>query len=96
MAKGTTGRGGDLGPSWRVISGVGSRPPMAPLRSRWAAVGLARGPSLMPILRIRPHSHSMVAGGLLVMSYTTRLTLSFISFVMRTDIVSRTSCGIFE
>lgn len=41
------------------------------------------------------HSHSMVAGGLLVISYTTRFTESFMEFVMRVDILSRTSRGIF-
>ncbi len=38
------------------------------------------------------YSHSMVAGGLEVMSYTTRLTLST-SLTMRTEIFSSTSQG---
>ena len=38
----------------------------------------------------------MVAGGLLVMSKTTLLTESFISLVMRTDILSSTCSGILE
>lgn len=39
------------------------------------------------------HSHSIVAGGFDVMSYTTRLTFST-SFTMRTEILSSTSHGI--
>ena len=37
-----------------------------------------------------PHSHSMVPGGLLVMSYTTRFT-PFTSLTMRLEIVSSRS-----
>src|SRR3989344_28700 len=41
------------------------------------------------------YSHSIVAGGLFVMSYTTRLT-SRISFVILVDIFSRIENGILE
>jgi hypothetical protein len=40
------------------------------------------------------HSHSIVAGGLLLMSYTTRLTLGT-SLTMRDEILARTSYGSF-
>ncbi len=40
----------------------------------------------------KSYSHSIVAGGFDVMSYTTRLTLST-SFTMRTEIASSTSHG---
>ena len=39
------------------------------------------------------YSHSIVAGGLLVMSYTTRLT-PFTSLTMRLEAAARTSSGI--
>src|SRR5664279_5895013 len=38
------------------------------------------------------HSHSIVPGGLLVTSYTTRL-IPFTSFTMRLEIIFSTSCG---
>src|ERR1700722_1198015 len=38
-----------------------------------------------------PHSHSIVPGGLEVMSYTTRFT-PFTSFTMRVEIFFSTSC----
>ena len=43
--------------------------------------------------RFDAHSHSIVAGGLLVMSYTTRLT-PFTSLTMRLEAAARTSSGI--
>ena len=43
--------------------------------------------------RFNGHSHSIVAGGLLVMSYTTRLT-PFTSLTMRLEAAARTSSGI--
>ena len=50
-----------------------------------------------PLLRDRHpfHSHSMVPGGLSVMSYTTRL-ISFISEVMRLEISLSTEPGMSE
>src|SRR5207253_2008867 len=40
----------------------------------------------------RPHSHSIVPGGLLVMSYTTRL-IPRTELMIRDDARARTSCG---
>lgn len=53
-------------------------------REAASALGLYRSPD---------YSHSMVAGGLLVISYTTRL-IPFTSLMMRLEMVSSTSYGI--
>jgi hypothetical protein len=74
---------------------VGSVEPHQSYRKRGRQIGKAtRTPSSAPTRRSEPvsYSHSIVPGGLLVMSSTTRFT-SRTSFVMRVEIFANTSYG---
>ena len=77
--------GGQLAPSTRGSAGVGSV---------ICCTLLARIAAGAPQLVLPRHSHSIVAGGLLLMSYTTRFTPGT-SFTMRLLILPRTSYGSF-
>jgi hypothetical protein len=73
-----------------VATAASSVPPQSPVDLRIMAQPVR---SSTPRVR-HDHSHSMVAGGLLLMSYTTRLTPGT-SFTIREEILPSTSYGSF-
>src|SRR6266705_5449248 len=96
-----TSDGGDVRNNFRLDPEVLQDPPFAvgPLPSvvdDENTHGIPKGRSEKKVSIDRgAYSHSIVAGGLFEMSYTTRLTPGT-SFVMRVEIRSSTSWGIFE